>query len=476
MFRTVELPLWLFLLIIAFATVAFSSHFLFPSVRWFFRRRMEGLVARLNARLDRPIQPFKLMERQDMIIRLAHDPKVYEAISEEARATGEPETVVMERARRYAREIVPSFSARFYFTYGIRLARWFARLIYTVHLDDRKLGQIDPGATVVFVMNHRSNMDYVLVTYLAAERSALSYAVGEWARIWPLSWLIKTMGAYFIRRRSDRQLYRRVLSRYVQMATAEGVTQAIFPEGGLSLTGRTMAPKLGILSYITGAPRAPGRDVIFVPVALNYDRIVEDRVLIAAHAEGTRRFRARITGILAFIARHLWRALLGRFRGFGDAVVRYGTPISLSTFERQEKGDPTEALAQALMAEITRNIPVLAVPLVSAAWGAAEETDRVGLITRSAALADRLAAAGAELVLPAGGVTAAVDRTISIFLMRHMMERQGERLVLNPASRPILDFYAASILQLFDAAAETIGADPVEKPEKSKRKGHKITK
>ena len=38
-----------------------------PSVRWFFRRRMERAVAQLNARLDRPIAPFKLMERPDMI-------------------------------------------------------------------------------------------------------------------------------------------------------------------------------------------------------------------------------------------------------------------------------------------------------------------------------------------------------------------------------------------------------------------------
>jgi hypothetical protein len=57
-----------------------------------------------------------------------------------------------------------------------------------------------------------------------------------------------------------------------------------------------------------------------------------------------------------------------------------------------------------------------------------------------------------------------------------MMERRGERLVLKPASRPILDFYAASILQLFDADAETIGANPAEKPENLKRKRHKITK
>ncbi len=475
MFRTVELPLWAFLLIIAFALVAFFSHFLFPSVRWFLRGRMERLVGRLNQRLDRPIEPFKLMERHDMIIRLAHDPKVAEAIAEEAAITGEPQTVVLERARRYAREIVPAFSARFYFTWGIRIARWFAQLLYRVRLDDRNLGEIDPEATVVFVMNHRSNMDYVLVTYLAAQRSALSYAVGEWARVWPLSGLIRTMGAYFIRRRSDRPLYRRVLSRYVQMATAEGVTQAIFPEGGLSLTGRTAPAKLGILSYIVQAPLPPGKDVVFVPVALNYDRIVEDRVLIEAHKAGVRRFRAPVLSILAFIWRHVWRALLGRFRGFGNAVVRFGTPVSLSAFMAGREGDMTGPLADHLMAEITRTIPVLPVPLVSAAWGAETATDRAGLVARSEALAGRLAAAGAELALP-DGVAGAVDMTLAIFRLRKFVTETAGQVHLIEDRREVLDFYAASVLQLLDAGAETVGGKMAGKAAGEKRKRHKITK
>ena len=70
MFRTVELPLWLLVLILLFAAVTFASHFLFPSVRWFLRRRAERLVAELNRRLHRPIQPFKLLNRTDMIQRL----------------------------------------------------------------------------------------------------------------------------------------------------------------------------------------------------------------------------------------------------------------------------------------------------------------------------------------------------------------------------------------------------------------------
>jgi glycerol-3-phosphate O-acyltransferase len=221
--RVVEMPLWALIVLVGFAAVTFASHFLFPSVRWFFRRRLERVVAQLNTRLERPIEPFKLAQRYDMIQRLIYDPAVLRAVTEHARAEAIPESVAFERARRYAREIVPSFSASLYFGFAIRVAKMLSQSLYRVrlgHFDEASFRKIDPEATVVFVMNHRSNMDYVLVTWLAAERSALSYAVGEWARVWPLSRMIRAMGAYFIRRRSRGDLYRRVLARYVGAASA----------------------------------------------------------------------------------------------------------------------------------------------------------------------------------------------------------------------------------------------------------------
>src|SRR5690606_33957037 len=122
-----------------------------------------------------------------------------------ARAEGVPRNVAFESARRYAREIVPGFSASVYFGFSVRAARWLSRLLYRVEVispDEAALQTVEREATVVFVMNHRSNMDYVLVTWLVSNRMTLSYAVGEWARVWPLSWLIRAMGAYFIRRRT----------------------------------------------------------------------------------------------------------------------------------------------------------------------------------------------------------------------------------------------------------------------------------
>ena len=335
MSTTVSLPLWLFILILLFAAVTFASHFLFPSVRWFFRLRLERAVARLNQRLERPIQPFKLARRYDMIQRLIYDPDVLRAVTAHAAEEGIPENVAAEKARRYAREIVPSFSATAYFGFAIRAARWLSNALFHVRLGHYKAGplrDIDPDATVVFVMNHRSNMDYVLVTYLAAERSALSYAVGEWARIWPLSWLIRAMGAYFIRRASSNDLYRTILARYVQLATSAGVTQAMFPEGGLSRTGALAAPKLGLLKYITDGFGPESRDVVFVPVALNYDRVLEDRTLIAAANRKGHRFRAGLGAAMRNVLRQVWLRLTGRYRRFGSAAVSFGDPLSLRGF------------------------------------------------------------------------------------------------------------------------------------------------
>ena len=89
------------------------------------------------------------------------------------------------------------------------------------------------------------------------------------------------MGAYFVRRNSNNPIYRRVLERYVHMATEAGVAQAMYPEGGLSRDGKLREPKLGLFDYMLKSfdPKG-GHDIVFVPVALNYDRVLEDRTLL----------------------------------------------------------------------------------------------------------------------------------------------------------------------------------------------------
>ena len=454
MTQTVELPLWLFIVILLFATVTAASHFLFPSVRWFLRRRAERLVAELNKRLERPIQPFKLARRTDMIQRLIYDPKVAEAISDHAKETGLREDVVFEQAKRYAREIVPGFSATAYFGIAIRLARWLSTRLYDVrlgHHDAEQMKAIDADATIIYVINHRSNMDYVLVTYLVAGQSALSYAVGEWARIWPLRPLIRALGGYFIRRRYRSPLYRRVLARYVQMATTGGVMQAVFPEGGLSQDGRLASPKVGILSYIVEDFDPEARDVVFVPVALNYDRVVEDTLLIEARKKGEKRFRGTIPSALAFSLRYAWRRITGRARRFGVAAVSFGEPLSL-------RGSPglrhAPRVANELMHRIARVTPVLPVPLVCAmlekAGGTISRVDMLEAISEASAA---LGAGGAVLLLPGEAPEIVLDEALSHLILRKIVQDSDGLLSIFPGKEDLVTYYAGSILEVADALA-----------------------
>ncbi len=450
MTRIVQLPLWLLVLILAFAAVTALSHFLLPSVRWFFRRRMERVVARLNERLERPIEPFKLARRHDMILRLTYDAKVMEAVAEHAKETGVPEDVAFQEAQRYAREIVPSFSATAYFGIAIRLAKWISRAFYRVRLgyfDEEALKRISPDAAVIFVINHRSNLDYVLLTYLAAERGALSYAAGEWARVWPLSRLVRAMGAYFIRRRSRNALYRRVLARYVQMATAAGVAQAIFPEGGLSLDGRVGEAKLGLLNYII-SDFEPGtcRDVVFVPVGLNYDRVLEDRVLVAAAQSGKRKFRFRWSAAVKYFVTHIFQRLTGRFLRYGYAAVSFGAPMSLDAFSRDHKDDLTTAVGQELMERIRRIIPVLPVPLVcETLLEAGKPVPHDELIEAVCRKAKDLVKAGAHVRPRNGQPEEEFEVALNHMLMRKMITEQAGIFSVREEERPLVTFYANSI-------------------------------
>jgi len=456
MLRTVELPVWLFILILLFAAVTFASHFLFPSVRWFLRRRLEHAVSELNKRLKTPIQPFKLARRMDTVRRLVYDPEVAHAIVEHARTKNIREDVAAQTAERYAREIVPGFSAFTYFAFAIRFARFLSQSLYRVRLtnpNSEALEAIPDDNTVIFVMNHRSNMDYVLVTWLVAERSALAYAVGEWARVWPLRSLVRALGGYFIRRRHNNPLYRKVLARYVQMATEAGVTQAVFPEGGLSRTGGLGKPKLGLISYILdGFKPGTSRNVVFVPVAINYDRVMEDRNLIAAQAGGTGGFRFSLLPIFRYLRRQTWHRITGKFHRYGYAAVSFGDPLSLTDFLATPHDDTAADLGAALMSRIAAVTPVVPVPLVAHALRDGAR-DLPALKAAVQARITRAEAKGIGVHLARDDLDYTIEAGRRALEERRFLERDGDALTITESGGPVVDYYAASVAHLLDAEA-----------------------
>ncbi|HJW80742.1 MAG TPA: hypothetical protein VJ396_00735, partial [Acidiferrobacterales bacterium] len=130
----VVLPLWLFLLIIAFAAWALAERVLVPGVRWLLRRRINRVIDEVNTRLNISIRPFQLTKRQVLIDRLVYDPKVLEAMQAYAADQHMPREVAQARVLKFAREIVPAFNAYIYFRIGYWLAGRLARLLYRVRV------------------------------------------------------------------------------------------------------------------------------------------------------------------------------------------------------------------------------------------------------------------------------------------------------------------------------------------------------
>ena len=461
----ITISTWLFILLVIIAVLAVLDRILIPSTRWFLRRRINRVLDEIGTRLDIEIRPFQLTKRQVLIDRLVYDPKVVEEIQNHAQQHDMPLEVVQKKAVTYAREIVPSFNAYLYFRIGYWLAKKIARLLYRVRvglIEDEQYLSIDPDSTVVFVMNHRSNMDYVLVAFLAAERTTLSYAVGEWAKIWPLQMLIRAMGAFFVRRNSGNPLYRRVLERYIHMATREGVCQAVFLEGGLSRDGRLQKPKLGLIDYMLRRfDPATDRDVVFIPVGINYDRTIEDRSLLRTFDPAAEKrswwFVCRTT--FKFIRRSLVLMILSRWRRYGYACVNFGKPLSakaycldqglnFSRLPRTDRFPEIEKLCHRLMSAISEVVPVLPVSLMSTVFLEAMDTelDILDIEERSNRLINKLQACGAPVfeMSRSTRVHDIVD-AIDLMMLRRIVTASGDQFKAVSSEEAIMRYYANTI-------------------------------
>jgi len=463
MTSAVELPIWLVaIMTLATAWAGLMTVFL-PSVRWFLRRRVNRAIDSINTRLSIQIRPFQQTKRQTLLDRLTYDSEVLKATEAYAQETGTPNEAVLQRVHGYAREIVPAFNALFYYRFGYWLARGLSRFVYRIRVaavDPDALAAVNPDSTVVFVMNHRSNMDYLLVTYLASREATLSYAVGEWARVVPLEQMVKALGGYFMRRNSNNPLYRKVLERYIHMSTKEGVCQAVYLEGGLSRDGHFAQPKLGFLDYMLRSFDAENdRDIVFVPIALNYDHVLEDMNMVVwndpARQQGT---GYHLRNFLRFLRHNLFAGRDGRFKRNGYASVNFGLPVSAAEFAEQKSWQfntlDKEArfaevgrLATELMEGIKHVMPILPVPLIASVFAAQPEAAlrSAEIVAEIDSLIDRIIANGAAMKEDEKPRSATIAIGLQMLVDRGLLREEDDCYRTMPETVELIQYYANSI-------------------------------
>lgn len=432
---------------------------------WRRRARITSEVLR-KAQLSAPPPAFQRLGRAAAADLVLNDARVREAVLRAAVESGASQAETFAEARDYAMEISPSLNAGLYLRF-VRgplksfLDKWFR--IRVEYRDERALRSALAGATPVFVMNHRSNLDYVVAATSLSDHAIVSCVVGEWARYWPLEPFVRAMGGSFLRRGSRSRLYRAVLAAQVRAATRAGVAQAFFIEGRLSADGRLGEPRLGMLEYVVRSlSAAGGRDIAFVPVAANYDRVPEDANLQFLKTRGWSPTRLRSwRASLGFFTQQLGLRLRRRWRPFGAATVRVGAPVSLRQWleargfpvgpaDAEVRSARVQALAEDLMRRIGRNMPVLPVPLVAAVLRKGPPEGLSLAAAREAALGvlDRLGALRGYFDIPRADREPAVELGIRLLLQRRIVMRKGGRLQIREARRQFLDYYANTIAHL----------------------------
>jgi len=189
----------------------------------------------------------------------------------------------------------------------------------------------------------------------------------------------------------------------------------------------------------------------FVPIALNYDRVLEDRVLIAADAAGERKFRSSIPTAIKFALRQIGLKLRGRFLRYGEAAVSYGTPLSLTQFSQENSQNTTKHLGVALSKRLTAIVPVLAVPLIASVLEDADgPLDASALNARLHQRHAALVQSEARVLMSDDNLDGEFERGLTILKRRRLVEETEAGLAIAQGETAAVAFYANSIRHLVD--------------------------
>ena len=445
------------------------------------RRRASRIALRALHRSKSRIDRFKLTRKPYIREMLLADDAIADAVREHAAENSMPEAAVWKRVESYIDEIVPFFNILTYYKIGLAVSRVLLNFFYKIlaeYAGRSSHGSLPKDAIVVYLMNHRSNADYVLVGYVLSGQVAISYAVGEWARTFPLEYIFKSFGAYFIRRKYREKLYHAVLERYVQLITRNGVTQGIFLEGGLSRDGKLGKAKIGLLDYVLGVARDPEmrRRLYIVPVAINYDRVLEDRSLLRELDAREGRTRPPRRAQLAEVLRYVWwnvaRLVARRWKRYGRAAVVIGEPFAVAPWldqqdravgnlfvvERAERLARVQMLSDLVLEKIAAIIPVTSVTLACAAVQSfdGDFISHPQLLARMSEMRDVLRELNARVIYREGSVEEIFDRAWRMLSMRRILVRVGDGYSVLPGNRPLVSYYANSISHLLGPFAEGV--------------------
>jgi glycerol-3-phosphate O-acyltransferase len=266
-----------------------------------------------------------LSHQRTLLNHVLADPSVRAAIYADAGNASAKLEQSTQKARKYAREIAAHIS---YPTVRVveRFLGWVWNRIYDGielgHID--RLHQIARDSEIVYVPCHRSHIDYLLLNYIVYNQglSMPHIAAGINLNMPVIGPVLRRCGAFFLRRTfKGNRLYAAVFNAYLRQILVRGHSIEYFVEGGRSRTGRLLAPKAGMLAMtVSSYVREPRLPVVFVPVYLGYEKLIEGDSFIS-ELGGAAKKKETLTGLI--------RSVKSLRENFGKVYVNIGQPIPL---------------------------------------------------------------------------------------------------------------------------------------------------
>lgn len=278
-------------------------------------------------------------------------PALREIIEAEAKRSGKPVEQLEKLAQAHLDHIAARYNVHYVWVLD-RILQWVFNRIYDgMVVDERGLLTALEAARrgpLIYCPTHRSHVDYLVMSYVLWHHGITPphIAAGANLSFFPLGHLFRRCGAFFLRRTfRDDPLYAAVFRSYVGELLRAGTSLEFFPEGTRSRTGKMLLPKFGMFSMIVDAWRQGARDdAIFVPVSIDYERIIEARSYEHELLGGEKQAE-NVKGL--FKTTSVLRSRYGRVH------LQFGPPISLADLAR-ERGLSRESSEEQWRVEIER--------------------------------------------------------------------------------------------------------------------------
>lgn len=432
-----------------------------------------ALRRELHHRMDeeqRVVAGPALSDFEEMARQVLQAPSLRAAIAQQAQSDNQPEVLLEVQTARRLRRLTANYDVRVIRMMEHLLFYLFHRIYDGIVIDEPGLAKVIEAsrrAPVVFCPSHKSHVDYLVLSFVLWTHGIAPphVAAGANLNFFPIGALFRRCGAFFLQRSfRDDPVYAALMRNYLAYLVRAGTSIEFFLEGTRSRSGKLLPPKFGMLRMLVDAWRDGAReDLLFVPVSIDYDRIMEAgayRLELKGASKRAETFR----GLLGS------SGLLGR--RYGRLHVQFGEPISMQNWtqgrsldDENKRRQQTERLGFRILHDVAMVCSVTPTNVVCTALlghvgrGMAQGT----LISRSLAILDFLQAVSARLVGPLAieearisavldAVQKLVDENMVSFESAGASDQERIYFVTEEA-RLSLDYHKNAIMNYFASAA-----------------------